>query len=44
LSVLVSYGVTYKIVSQDQYAEVFELVPPQKEFAIYSESRWKRVT
>jgi hypothetical protein len=34
---------TYKILSQEEYIEVFELAPPQKEFAIYAESRWKRV-
>ena len=34
---------TYKLVNQDEYAEVFELAEPQKEFAIYSESHWKRV-
>jgi hypothetical protein len=34
---------TYKIVNQDEYAEVFELAKPQKDFQIYSESHWKRV-
>ncbi len=34
---------TYKIVNQDEYTEVFELAPPQKDFSVYSESRWKRV-
>lgn len=34
---------TYKIVSQDEFTEVFELAEPQKQFAVYSESRWKRV-
>ena len=34
---------TYKIVNQDEYTEVFELAPPQKDFALYSESHWKRV-
>lgn len=34
---------TYKIISQNEYAEVFELAEPQKEFAVYAESRWKRV-
>lgn len=34
---------TYKIVNQDEYSEVFELAPPQKEFELYSESHWKRV-
>lgn len=34
---------TYKLVSQDEFTEVFELAEPQKEFAIYAESRWRRV-
>lgn len=34
---------TFKIISQDEYAEVFELAEPQKEFAVYAESHWKRV-
>jgi len=34
---------TYKIVNQDEYTEVFELAPPQKDYALYSESHWKRV-
>ena len=34
---------TYKIVNQDEYTEVFELAPPQKDFSLYSESQWKRV-
>ncbi len=34
---------TYRIVNQDEYTEVFELAPPQKEFSVYSESHWKRV-
>ena len=34
---------TYKIVNQDEYTEVFEMAPPQKDFAPYSESHWKRV-
>lgn len=34
---------TYKIVSQHEYTEVFELAPPQKEFSVYSESRGKRL-
>ncbi len=33
---------TYKIVSPDEYAEVFELAAPQKEFSLYAESHWKR--
>lgn len=34
---------TYRIVNQDEFIEVFELAEPQKDFQIYSESRWKRV-
>lgn len=34
---------TWKIVSQDEYAEIFELAPPGKDFAVYAESHWKRV-
>jgi hypothetical protein len=34
---------TYKIISQDEYAEVFELAEPKKEFTVYAESHWKRV-
>ena len=34
---------TYKIINQDEYSEVFEPAPPQKEFGLYSESHWKRV-
>jgi hypothetical protein len=34
---------TFKIISQDEYGEVFELAEPQKEFAVYAESHWKRV-
>ena len=34
---------TYKIVSQDEYVEVFELAEPQKDFSVYAESHWKRV-
>jgi hypothetical protein len=30
-------------VSQDEFTEVFELAAPQKEFAVYSESHWRRV-
>lgn len=29
--------------SPDEYTEVFELALPQKEFAVYSESHWKRM-
>lgn len=35
---------TYNIVSQDEYTEVFELALPRKEFELYSESHWKRVS
>lgn len=35
---------TYKILSHDEFIEVFELAEPQKEFATYAESRWKRVS
>ena len=34
---------TYQFLNQDEYTEVFELAPPQKEFAVYAESHWKRV-
>ena len=34
---------TYRIIGQDEYTEVFELAPPQKEFELYSKSHWKRV-
>jgi hypothetical protein len=34
---------TYKIISPDEFVEVFELAEPQKEFSVYAESRWKRV-
>lgn len=34
---------TYKVVNQDEYSEVFELAPPQKDFQLYSASHWKRV-
>lgn len=34
---------TYKVISEDEFSEVFELAPPQKDFAVYAESRWKRV-
>ena len=33
---------TYKIINQDEYSEIFEPAPPQKEFGLYSESHWKR--
>lgn len=34
---------TYTILNENEYAEVFERAPPQKQSEIYSESRWKRV-
>lgn len=34
---------TYTIVKQNEYAEVFELAEPGKEFKLYSASYWKRV-
>jgi hypothetical protein len=34
---------THKIVSPDEFVEVFELAAPQKDFELYSDSRWKRV-
>ncbi len=34
---------TYRMVSRDEFIEVFELAPPQKNFAVYAESRWTRV-
>lgn len=34
---------TYTIVKQNEYAEVFELAEPGKEFKLYSASHWKRV-
>jgi len=34
---------TYKIVNQNEYTEVFELAPPQKNFELYTQSHWKRV-
>jgi hypothetical protein len=34
---------TYTFVNRDEYDEVFELAAPQKEFAVYSQSHWKRV-
>ncbi len=33
---------SYRIVSPDEFVEVFELAAPGKEFEIYSESRFKR--
>lgn len=33
---------TYRIVSPDEFVEVFELAAPGKEFEVYSESRFKR--
>ena len=34
---------TYTFVNHDEYSEVFELAAPQKEFAVYAQSHWKRV-
>jgi hypothetical protein len=34
---------TYKVVNHDEFIEIFELAEPQKDFAPYAESRWKRV-
>jgi hypothetical protein len=33
---------TYKIISEDEFIEVFELAGPGKEFEVYSENRLKR--
>jgi hypothetical protein len=33
---------TYKIISNDEFVEVFELAAPGKEFAVYSENHFKR--
>ncbi|MBS1802377.1 MAG: hypothetical protein JST28_03380 [Acidobacteria bacterium] len=33
---------TYTFLSNSEYAEVFELAPPNKDFAVYSESHWKK--
>ena len=33
---------SYQIVSNDEFAEVFELAAPGKEFEVYSENRFKR--
>jgi hypothetical protein len=33
---------TYKIVSDDEFVEIFELAEPEKEFEIYVENRFKR--
>lgn len=34
---------TYRILSPDEFVEVFELAPPDKEFELYTENRFKRV-
>ncbi|HEX2971055.1 MAG TPA: hypothetical protein VHP11_01910, partial [Tepidisphaeraceae bacterium] len=34
---------TYKVVSQDEFIEDFEIAEPQRDFAVYSEGRWRRV-
>ena len=33
---------TYKILSPDEFEETFELAEPGKEFAVYSQSRFRR--
>jgi hypothetical protein len=33
---------TYRIISADEFTETFELAEPGKEFAIYSETRFRR--
>jgi hypothetical protein len=32
----------YRIVSEDEFVETFALAPPGKEFATYSETRFRR--
>ena len=34
---------TYRILSPDEFTEVFELAGPEKEFEVYSENRFQRV-
>ena len=34
---------TYRILSQDEFVEVFELAAPGKEFELYTENRFQRV-
>ncbi len=33
---------TYRMLGEDEFIEIFELTPPGKEFAVYSENRLKR--
>jgi hypothetical protein len=33
----------YRIVSSDEFVETFSLAPPEKEFAVYSETHLRRV-
>lgn len=33
---------TYRVISKDEFVEVFELAEPDKEFTVYSETRLKR--
>ena len=33
---------TYKILNENEFAEIFELAPPGKEFSVYSENHFKR--
>jgi len=34
---------TYRILSPDEFVEVFELAPPGKEFELYTENRFQRI-
>ena len=34
---------TYKLTGKDEFVEIFELAPPNKDFSVYSESHLKRV-
>jgi len=34
---------TYRILGPDEFIEVFELAPPEKEFELYTENRFQRV-
>jgi hypothetical protein len=33
---------TYKILNENEFTETFELAEPDKEFAVYSENRFRR--
>lgn len=35
---------TYKILSENEFEEVFEIAPPNKDFSLYSQVRFKRKT